>query len=226
MSTRAALAAEQERALYAYVFDACVDDRFRAYDETSRRERFRSIYARVLNERFARLYPLFCRMRGSLSVAELVDLRIELRDGARLPEDLDYYREIAERLIVGAPKAEMLADLLRVERAKRLAAHGPSTSLAQLLDEAALLDAPTLARADASGGSWDGEALHYVQLRTSLKESLATLRRAVGLPNWTVRTPSPRASVIYLSPSTGRVEHWCFTDRDTLSADLRRRCAG
>lgn len=216
---------EHERLLYAYVFDERVEDRFRAYGETTRRERFRAIYARALNHSFARLYPLFLRMRGPISVDEIVELRAELRDGARLPEDADVYRELGEQLCRAAPKAEMLRELLRVERAKLLAGRGPLPSVAQLLDEAEALDEHALAEANARGGTWDGEVLHYVELRTSLKESLVSVRRSVGLPNWTVRTPRTRASVIYRSPRTGAVEHWCFRDRDGLLADIRRRAS-
>ncbi len=185
--------------LYDYVFSESKPAAFSRCNEVTRKERFRQHYLRVLRSKVRKALPILCGiLPPDLS---WIAAQVRLPSFAEARADMARLQSAYESQIAGLEGEPILHELLLLETANFLSAREATRSLSELAIETDSLAEPIAEGLDF----WHGEGLHYVRLRSSLKEVLPTGRKGKLLMSWVARTPFERHCVIYQGP--GRRVH-------------------
>jgi len=223
MSDRAAASAALERALYAYVFDADVSDRFRSYREHTRVERFRHHYLVRLAEHMARLMPRFVAEVGPPQIEDVIALRVELaRPDSTPAERLSAWQPLALASAARHPRPALARELFWLERARALTLAQPPASRARVL---AAIDELAARERDAGASPDDHPPVVCVTVRSSLPELLAMPLSTKSCLDSAARMPWPRHCISYHDASDGRLHRKCARDFDALR-ELVASCPG
>ncbi|NVB40168.1 hypothetical protein G6O69_20140 [Pseudenhygromyxa sp. WMMC2535] len=211
---------ELEQALYAYVFADEVGERFRAYRERTRVERFRAHYLVRLAEPMRRLLPRFISEVGAPAIDDVVRLRVRLPDPSWGAQALvEHYADLAAATAERHPRASLARELFWLERARALTLAAPPAQLDELL---AAIDTLANAPEDAP---LDRPPLRVVPVRSSLPELLAMPLSDHPTIEVAARTPWTRRAISYHDARDGRLHRKVGRDLDELRA-LVSTCPG